>query len=351
MTRRRATRFAIAALALSVAAGAHAQIARATGLSPFVKDYKIDFAIPDAPAFKLLEVDQSAILRPQTVRDLAVVLDGFRGEGNAFVVPRQLGVEFSPGLLIGGGQLQLTDYAARKALYALRLSGATNRDSLNHGQLAAGIRFSIVDEQDIRSKGGGGTDPVVTAFTQSILSVYRAARIRAGAPPAPIILDEGERARVEAVGDSIKRYWADTYWNASSLELALGARARTVDSLGHDPMLDEAAGWVTYASGLQGWGQLLLGAKLGASRDTSDRFHAANTLAARLYVGSNALKGFVEGQQALASSTDARWLLNSGVELQVPNVGWINASAGYASPPSGGRGRIISSFEFKAAFP
>ncbi len=134
MTRRRATWFAIAALALSVAAGANAQIVRATGLSPFVKDYKIDFAIPDAPAFKLLEVDQSAILRPQTVRDLAVVLDGFRGEGNAFVVPRQLGVEFSPGLLIGGGQLHLTDYAARKALYALRLSGATNRDSLNHGQ-------------------------------------------------------------------------------------------------------------------------------------------------------------------------------------------------------------------------
>ena len=67
-------------------------------------------------------------------------------------------------------------------------------------------------------------------------------------------------------------------------------------------------------------------------------------------MGSNALKGFVEGQQALASGTDARWLLNSGVELQVPNVGGINASAGYASPPSGGRGRIISSFEFKAGF-
>jgi hypothetical protein len=43
--------------------------------------------------------------------------------------------------------------------------------------------------------------------------------------------------------------------------------------------------------------------------------------------------------------------LNSGVEFQLPSVGWINASAGYASPPSAGKGRIISSFKFKAAVP
>jgi hypothetical protein len=349
--RRPAVARLLAALILGAACAADAQIVRATGLSPYVKDYKVDFAIPDAPAFKLLEIDQSAILRPQTVRDLTLALDGFRGEGSAFVVPKQIGIEFSPGLLIGGGQLQLTDYAARKALYALRLSGATNRDSLDHGRIAFGIRYSVVDEQDIRSKGGGGTDPVVTAFTQSILSVYRAARIRTGPPPLPIVLTVDERAQVEAVSDSIKAYWADKYWNANSLEFALGARARTEDSLGHDPRLDEAAGWVTYANSLHGWGQLLLGAKLGAARDTNGSFHAANTLAARLYVGSNMLKGFVEGQQALASNTDAQWLLNSGVEFQIPDIGWINASAGYASPPPGGRSRIISSFKFKAALP
>jgi hypothetical protein len=346
-----ARRLVVAALTLAVAEGADAQIVRAGGLSPFVKDYKIDFAIPDAPAFKLLEVDQSAILRPQTVRDLVVAFDGFRGNGNAFVVPKQFGVEVSPGLVIGSGRLQLTDYAARKYLYATRLSGATSRDTANRGQLAAGIRFSIVDEQDIRSKGGGGTDPVVTAFTESIRDVYVAARRRAGPPPAPIILTDGERVQVEAVSDSIKQYWAEKYWNASSLELAVGTRAGTRDSLGHDPRVDEAAGWVTYANGLQGWGQLLVGAKLGAARDTGGTLRAANTLAARLYVGSNALKAFAEGQQALTSNTTAQWLLNSGVEFRLPSIGWLNASAGYASSPSGGKGRVISSFKYKAAFP
>lgn len=351
MIARNSSHLLVATLALMVGGAADAQIVRAGGLSPFVKDYKIDFAIPDAPAFKLLDVDQSAILRPQTVRDLAVALDGFRGNGNAFVVPKQFGVELSPGLLIGSGRLQLTDYAARKYLYATRLSGATSRDTANRGQLAGGIRFSIVDEQDIRSKGGGGTDPVVTAFTESIRDVYAAARRRAGPPPAPIILTDGERDQVEAVSDSIKQYWAEKYWNASSLELALGTRVTSRDSLGHDPKVDEAAGWMTYANGLQGWGQLLVGARLGAARDTGGTFRAANTLAARLYVGSNALKAFVEGQQALVSNTTAQWLLNSGVEVQLPSVGWLDASAGYASPPSGGKGRVISSFRYKAALP
>ena len=330
--------------------GLDAQIVRTGGLSPFVKDYRIDFAIPDAPAFKLLEVDRSVMLRPQTARELVVALDGFRGDGNAFVVPRQVGIEFSPGLFIGGGQLRLADYAARKYLYATRLSGATNRDSLGRSQLAAGIRFSIVDEQDIRARGGGGTDTVVTAFTQRILDVYQAARVRVG-PRAPLVLTDPEQRLVDAVADSIERYWAERYWNANAVDLAFGARAQAEDSLGHDPSLDEAAGWFTYANGLQGWGQLLLGAKLGAARDSSGEFQASNTVALRLYVGSNALKGFVEGQQSLASHTDARWLLNSGVEFRLPGVGWIDASAGYASPPSGGRSRLISSFKFRTGVP
>lgn len=329
---------------------ADAQIIRADGAGPFVKDYRIDFAIPDAPAFKLLEVDQSTILRPQTVRDLVLAFDGFRGNGNAFVVPKQLGIELSPGLLIGGGQLTLADYTARKLLYATRLSAATSRDSLNRGVLAAGVRISLVDEQDIRSKGGGGTDPVVTALTQRILDVYLAARQRVG-PRAPITLTESERALVEMVSDSVRRYWAEKYWNAGSIDVAFGARANTSDSLGHDPRLDEAAGWLTYSNGLQGWGQLLLGAKLGAARDASGAFHAANSVAARLYVGSNALKAFGEVQQALASNTDAQWLLNGGAELRLPGIAWIDASAGYASGGLDGRGRVISSFKIKVAAP
>ncbi|MEP6732501.1 MAG: hypothetical protein ABJE10_17785 [bacterium] len=339
-----------ALLTLSVGNTADAQLVQATGLSPFAKDYKIDFAIPDAPAFKLLEVDQSAILRPQTARDLTVALDGFRGNSNSFVIPKQFGVELSPGLLVGSGQLKVSDYATKKYLYATRFSGAASRDSLNHGQLAAGVRFSLVDEQDMRNKGAAGSDVEVTRLTASILSVYTAVRRRVG-PAAALTLNEEEKTAVKALSDSIKQYWADKYWNANSLEFALGARARTADSLGHDPKVDETAAWLTYANGLQGWGQFLFGAKVGAARDSTGSFQSSNTFAARLYLGSNDIKAFVEGQQALASKTQAQWLVNSGVEARLPTVGWINASAGYASNPTGGKPRLISSFKFKTAVP
>ncbi|HEV7389295.1 MAG TPA: hypothetical protein VGN73_11850 [Gemmatimonadaceae bacterium] len=348
----RSLRRITAATSLALAAPiAQAQIVRESGLSPFVKDYKIDFAIPDAPAFKLLQVDESAILRPQTVRDLTLAVDGFRGDNNAFVVPKQFAVEVSPGLLIGTGQLKLNDYNAKKFLYATRFSGATGRDSLDRGELAFGVRFSLVDEEDMRSKGAGGTDTAVTGMTKRILDIYDVARDRSGRPPAPIKLNEDEKNAINALRDSVKEYWADHYWNATSVELALAGRALTADTLGHDPKMDEIAGWITYANGLRGWGQLLFGAKVGTARESTGSFHSSNTLAARLYIGSNALKTFVEGQQAFSSTTEPKWLVNSGVEVRLPGVGWINASAGYASPVNGGDPRVISSFKFKTGVP
>jgi len=353
----RSARWLAAATVLTlVAQRGESQIVRDSGLSRFVKDYKIDFAIPDAPAFKLLQVDESAILRPQTVRDLTVAVDGFRGNNNAFVVPKQFGVEVSPGLLIDTGRLTLNDYSAKKFLYATRFSGATGRDSLNRGQLAFGVRFSLVDEQDMRTKNAGGTDSVVTAFTQKILAVYDAAGDRAGRRPVaerkmPLTLNDEETNGIKALRDSIKEYWAQRYWNATSVDFAIATRALTADSLGHDPKIDEVAGWLTYANGLSGWGQLLFGAKIGTARQAGGSLHASNTLATRLYIGSNVLKGFVEGQEAVGSNTDPKWLVNSGVEIRLPTIGWINASAGYASDINGGDPRVISSFKFKTAVP
>ena len=107
-----------AAALIVVAHTARAQIVRDLSVSPFVKDYKVDFAIPDAPAFKLLEVDESAILRPQTVRDVAAAFDAFRGQSGTFVVPKQIGVEFSPALIAGSRYLKVSDYATQRFLYA-----------------------------------------------------------------------------------------------------------------------------------------------------------------------------------------------------------------------------------------
>src|SRR5688572_11574525 len=225
-----------------------AQIVRERGVSPFVKDYKIDFAVPDAPAMKLLEVNESSILRPQTVRELGVAVGQFRGT-DRFAVPKQFAVEVSPWLL--APHLRLTSYNAKRFLHALRVSGATGRDSLDRAQIAFGIRFSLVDEQDLRRQGAFGSDTAITNLTTAILAVYADARRRVGAT-APLVLNDEEQSVVKALSDSIKDSWRDRHWNARSLEFAFGGRLLAVDSLGNDADMDEMAAWITYADGLQG---------------------------------------------------------------------------------------------------
>jgi hypothetical protein len=328
-----------------------------TSNSPFTKDYKVDFAIPDAPAFKLLEVNQSAILRPQTVKALAVAVSGFRGQNNTFVVPREFAVEASPALLIGGRLLPVATYNQKKALYATRVSGATRRDSAGRSQLALGLRYSLVDEQDLRTDTAFVSDQQVTPLTRRMVDVYRAARRRIGplddqGNPLPIVLNEEEQKQIDSLNTEIKRIFAARYWNAKSAEVAFGARASTLDSLARDPKFDELAAWATYAHPLAKMGQLLLGVKLGSARDTTNAWERSNAIAGRLYIGSNEAKLFGEAQQAISPGrVTADWLLNGGVEFRIPRVGWITASGGVESGRDGSRPRALTAFAFKSEIP
>ena len=319
---------------------------------PFASAYRVDFAIPDAPAFKLLDVDPSDILRPQTVRELALGFAGFRGENGALTVPRAFAVEVSPGLLVGARRLRTYDYNRQKLLDSIRLSGATRRDSGGGPSvLGAGVRVSLVDEQDLRTDTAYATGQRVTDLTEKILRVFREARRRT-LPPEPIVLTPAEEEQIRALNDEIRARWADRYWNADVLELAAGTRVRTADTLGRDPKLDEVAFWGTYAKGIGEWGQALVGLRLGSARDsaTAER-RPSGSGALRLYLGSNRLKMFVEAQQAVREGESARWLLNSGVEVGAGGWAWANFTAGLQDAPDGGRARLVTTFKLKTGLP
>ena len=325
--------------------------------SPFTRDYKVDFAIPDAPAFKLLEVNESAILRPQTVKALALALSDFRGEGGQFVVPKEFAIEASPALLIGGRYLKVATYNQSKWLYATRVSGATKRDTAGRSHLSMGLRYSLVDEQDLRTDTAFIRNEQVTPLTDQMLAAYRSARRRLGpvddqGRPIPIVLNEAEQEQIDSLNREIKRIFAARNWNARSTELAIAARASSIDSMGTDPKFDELAAWGTYAHPLAKAAQLLVGVKLGTRRDTNAVWVRSNAIAGRVYIGSNEAKLFAEGQQALnAGQSTADWLFNSGVEFRIPNVGWVNASAGIESGANGAKPRALTSFKFKAEVP
>lgn len=55
---------------------------------PRAWSFKNNFSIPDAPAYLLLEVEPSDILRPETPRDLALGFAKFQTESGGIGIPR-----------------------------------------------------------------------------------------------------------------------------------------------------------------------------------------------------------------------------------------------------------------------
>jgi len=107
-------------------------------------DLKIDFAVPEVPAFTLLDVSPTKVERPGSVRDLVLALaNGVTASGG---LQTALAIEVAP------AKLSLWDADANAALSqsaflsGLRISVATNTvkdDKQTKSSLAAGVRWSI----------------------------------------------------------------------------------------------------------------------------------------------------------------------------------------------------------------
>src|SRR5712692_3518159 len=265
-----------------------------------VAKYAIDFAVPDGPAFTLLGVTPSTILRPTTVKEVTAAVSDFIGGGSSLSIPRAFAIELAPALLIGGGSLSLQRYQANPALYRLRISAATRRSDGNGSptQIALGVRVNLVDDADLRTK----PDYIakVTAITDQINQIF--AERRALERPAegavsgvlsPDSLPPDLKKQVADLQGTLEKAWADSTWNARVLELAAGLSARAADSLGHDLSTQAFAGWATFGTGIGKWGQLLVGGQASTARDSVTReFHAVGSLGARFLVGTNVYKGF-----------------------------------------------------------
>jgi hypothetical protein len=312
-------------LSVAIARPASAQIP-----AQIASTFKLDFAVPDAPAFVLLDVEPSIIVRPTTVKELAATVSEFASSGN-ISLPRAFAVEFSPALLIGGKGLSLSRYQSKPALYRFRVSVATRRpeDSASPTQVAAGLRVSLIDEADLRMN----PDYLQTAtdIAGQVNDVYVAARRRTGPPPTPIELTSTEEDSITKLRAPLVELWENKKWNSRVLDVAAGIVAQGQDSLGRDLRSTQLAAWGTFGTGFGSWGQLLLGARVASQRDSvTDEFGTVGNLAGRFYVGTNRYKFFTEIGGTWRPGDD-EWLLNSGGEARLIRGGWVSFSAGLVS--------------------
>ena len=118
-----------------------------------------DFAIPESPAFQMIDTSGTRILRPATVRELAVEASNFTSGGSSFAIPRNFAMEVAPVRLIARGTLNSDSIAAKnrveESLYRLRLSVATKSTGTggSNGPMAAaiGVRWNLRDDADLRT--------------------------------------------------------------------------------------------------------------------------------------------------------------------------------------------------------
>lgn len=336
MRRRFAT---VACAALSVAlASQPLQAQAATELTSLLK--VSDFAVPDAPAMQLVEVAASAILRPQSFGSVAAAVSGFRGEAGQFVVPRNLGIEFSPALLASRNDAAFRGTNA--FLAQSRISVATRYDSTGHSALAIGWRFSAVDDAD------DAYDEALQAYAETINLMLDSIRTAVG-PGRPLHLSAAQEQAVGAWQDSIARRIAERNWNADAVHLAIAARTVSEDSLGSNAKMDEIAAWGTVAKRLGETGQLLLGGRASSARDSTGDFSTTISLAGRAYYGSNSGKAFAEGSVAMQEMASAQTALRLGVEFRLEGLGWIDAMWGVERGADRAT-RTVSTVRFKHAF-
>ena len=326
---------ACALIAINVANG-YAQV------DSLVEKYKTNLAVPDAPAFKLLDAEPGSIMRPASTRDLAVSVSNFFLSGKQ--LPASFAAEFSPYLLVGGKELTLRSYqqsALNRALMRSRVSIASQRSAAtgNTTKLSVGLRFTLRDDADMRIN----TEYINRVFAFLDNDVKRADNIRTlmygslNPENVPDSLRKAANAEIQKQSrmqeeslrterEQVKK----NAWKSTVIECGMALAGSSADSVGTQGIVVSAIGlWIVGSGAIETWGQWVAGFSPRLTRDSSGVLKDfSGPLAARAYIGQNEYKAFAECNADWLRSTAKSYSVLIGGETRVYEHVWLEASAG-----------------------
>lgn len=320
--------------------------------TPTVGDFKLNFAVPDNPAFKILGKDPSNILRPANLEELTTTISDLNG-GSSLVLPESFALEISPNLL-KNRKLELDKYNSETNLLwrTLRISLGTSRTSEDMGRtdLGVGLRFSIINEGEYKtdSEYQNELDKILKGDVRlrQILAeeYFKCNEIKRSDLARNPDLEKQQlqyiddkikytyKDFVNAQIDSLKKEFEDKNWNAQKLDFAAAARGLSPDSLAKNVEFKAFSVWLTYANGkkwFDDWGQILFGVNYKYDELNIER-NSLLSFNSRFYVGKNRLKGFAEAQYEIQSFQNQNaWLLNTGFEINIVGNLWADVSFGW----------------------
>ncbi len=316
------------------------------------KNYNLNFAVPDHPAFFILDNNPSNIIRPGNNMELFSVMASNILSGTSFVIPKDLSVEFAPVQLLGYNKITFQDYYKKRLLYDLKISiGAKSTqkmDSLNN--LAFGLRMTWVNKSTV-------TAAYTTVRNRMLAKDKFREELEAkgetfnGKPISLIGMaeDPAMQKRVDELYETkIKEDVSnskDEFWNKFKFETSMAVKYSSPDTLIHTVSFAKFCIWNSIALPVGKSAQLLIGANyslarrdslytkktndsLGFKIDTLKYFQHLPNLSARFYAGSNMLKAFVEASAKYSTDRLMLYTLNIGAEFNIKDGLWAVLNTG-----------------------
>jgi hypothetical protein len=326
---------------------------------------KLDFAIPEHPAFSILDNNTDNILRPSNSQEIFSIIYSNFLSGTTPIIPKDFSMEFSPAQLIGINKITFDAYSnpGKRILYDTKISiGAkTSDDGKKINNFAVGIRVTWVDHASLSSNKDFLTNAIsglrndaigARNFINDLISkgqLYKGNSITL----ENIAKDEGLKNFIESLylSDStvfsikkLREKYKNDNWNKGKFETALAFKFNSPDSLMANSYYSKFELYNTAAFKLGKSGQLLLGVNLSDNRMDSVQYaiidsnktsidtvqyHFSNiTIASRLYLGTNKLKAFIEGSGKLNTDKMIKLGINVGAEINVVDGLWAMINFG-----------------------
>jgi hypothetical protein len=334
-----------------------------SNVDTLIKNLKLDFAVPDLPAFNALESEPGNLLRPSTPKDFSLVLNQFYN-GNNIVIPQKIAVEIAPITLLRYNRLTLEDYQKTPVLYNSRISLGTVQDSLSVSKVALGFRTTLINRGDIKNENYLTEIYATLGVLGKSRSDYIDAELeRRGISEEEFALDEDLqeelnsnyediKMQTDSVENLIKEY-QNKNWNAEKLDVAFSIVGTSPDSIVGNIKYNSFSGWATYARPVGENGQLMLGVNLNLAQ--SEENSITNfTIPVRYYMGTNKLKGFAEGQykyKKIGDIKSSELLLKLGFEYYLAFGFWADFYAGVYNDLTTNNSRFTSNFRLVYAIP
>lgn len=300
----------------------------------------LDYSVPESPAFNLLGNNPDNIIKPTSVRSIALNIGNYYLT-NGTAIPKNLAVEISPLLL--NPNASLNDYNKNKFWYRMRLSVGTNVLENGAYEMAGGLRLTITDKTDLRCD---------QEFLEELYrSCTNTSVARDNAIDEYVKNNPGKYANTAIAGDDYgtnpvfakeidelsKKYFANDMvnpdsiskirdlkrqelWNAPIWEVGIAAMQHSPDSLINHSSFSKVGIWTTYGTHFSTNDQLLFGGKLGMV-DFQSKWQSNIAIGARYYYGSNELRAFVQGEYRYENDKNAS-VVSAGCVFNIAKGIW-----------------------------